>query len=624
MKEKFKAAYARTLAHYKSHKVGWWVSIIGAVFMFIYYLPYMILGENSYLDVFDNLEESHIAHIVAAKYFFHFNGTIPELMNVDVRAVYAMSTFSLIFYAIFPPFVAFMLNNFVVRLSAYAGMYLLMNLLLKNKYHIISIATALMYASVGFATQFGLSGAGFPLIIWAVWQIYQKKNLIVCHLVVAYYTLSTAFILSGFFVAPILIITSTVLFGISIYKKYKDPSKSIWEHYHFYIATVVMCVLFVICNLKMAVLMLSDYTAHREMWADKNLTVYGLWYNMKLSNVLEITKEWWTKGHPHIGGNAILPIILVEIAFCIGLALYVLSTTKFKGKMELGTIIYYWKLMCIFFVLSWFFVFSGVYTKAFFSSDIFDLMRFIMAGLSLSFVAGGLALAIIYHAIKLVNIKPQIILSVTSISVIVFVACFEILKMLNYVYSPGSQASWADNIKHRELSYPTYRQFYDKKLFSDIENYIYDTRNESKTDYKTASFAMMPSSATYNGFNTLDGYVQMYTLEYWKKWNAIISQEIKGTPLEAYYNWGNNCILLSRQAHIVGEKVRFNKYNQTTVTELLYNWDAFVDIGGKYIFSAVPIEVDELINIGPAEGFEGEFWRIHVYMPKDYEIYKNN
>ena len=135
----------------------------------------------------------------------------------------------------------------------------------------------------------------------------------------------------------------------------------------------------------------------------------------------------------------------------------------------------------------------------------------------------------------------------------------------------------------------------DKKNYK-FENFVYKVKTNSSFDsffkfetYKkikqlignsrVASIGINPMIAPMNDINAIDGYHQIYTLSYKKKFRKIIEKELnQNKVLKDYYdNWGNRVYIF------------FNDKNN-----LLINFKAAKNLGAEYIISSFTIKNENL------------------------------
>ena len=69
---------------------------------------------------------------------------------------------------------------------------------------------------------------------------------------------------------------------------------------------------------------------------------------------------------------------------------------------------------------------------------------------------------------------------------------------------------------------PSFDRFFAQDLFTDIDKYI----GRPKESYRVVSIGMYAGIAEFNGFYTLDGYLNNYSLEYKRQFRKIIWKEL--------------------------------------------------------------------------------------------------
>lgn len=190
--------------------------------------------------------------------------------------------------------------------------------------------------------------------------------------------------------------------------------------------------------------------------------------------------------------------------------------------------------------------------------------------------------------------------------------CYTILvcaSVLPYVNSFGQ------NIKLltiKKINLPTYKEFFDVSLFSNIKKEI-----GFKDDYsiKVASLGMFPSIAGYNGLWTVDAYRVNYQLEFKNKFRNVIAKELeKSEDLKSYYDgWGSRCYIFSSE---LGLNFMYGKNNDIReVNNLEINTKALKDLGCSYIISAVRINNAKQLNLEYVNTYTTpeSFWELYVY-----------
>jgi hypothetical protein len=157
---------------------------------------------------------------------------------------------------------------------------------------------------------------------------------------------------------------------------------------------------------------------------------------------------------------------------------------------------------------------------------------------------------------------------------------------------------------------PSFKEFYATEQFNDIKEYIGDPQDS----YRVASIGIHPAISQYNGFYTLDTYNNVYPLEYKYKFRKIIAKELeKNKQLRKYYDeWGSRCYIFVNE---LGKTYEFTKDQKKEVRHLQLNTNQFKEMGGRYIFSSVPILNAKDNNLALLKEFNHKesAWKIYLY-----------
>ena len=149
-----------------------------------------------------------------------------------------------------------------------------------------------------------------------------------------------------------------------------------------------------------------------------------------------------------------------------------------------------------------------------------------------------------------------------------------------------------------------------------LPNYLTELRmifGEDPSTYRVASVALEPVILTYNGFYSLDGYQANYPLPYKYVFRKIIAAELeKDEKLKASYDaWGGRLYIFSSEIPLT----RQGFVMKDQIDDLQMNAEAFKAMGGKYIFSALPIMNHAEIGLEFIKKYSDESspWLIHLY-----------
>jgi hypothetical protein len=135
-----------------------------------------------------------------------------------------------------------------------------------------------------------------------------------------------------------------------------------------------------------------------------------------------------------------------------------------------------------------------------------------------------------------------------------------------------------------------------------------------QSGYRVASIGLHPAIAQYNGFYTLDTYNNFYPLSYKHRFRQIIAKELKkNAKLKNYFDtWGGRCYIFADE---LGKKYDYRKHSKKKIRHLQLNTKKFKAMGGRFIFSSVPIMNASNNRLRLLNVFDdrNSAWRIYVY-----------
>ena len=161
-------------------------------------------------------------------------------------------------------------------------------------------------------------------------------------------------------------------------------------------------------------------------------------------------------------------------------------------------------------------------------------------------------------------------------------------------------------------------EYYACDVFSQIDEFI----GREKSSYRTVSLGIYPAAALYNGFYCLDGYTNLYPLEYKHEFRRIIEKELeKSEEVRIYFDdWGNRCYLLNAET---GNYMQIQKNIGASYHNLEFNTAQMYKMGARYLFSAMRIDnADEMgLKLMREEPFSTpeSYYAVYLYeiAPKD-------
>ncbi len=153
-----------------------------------------------------------------------------------------------------------------------------------------------------------------------------------------------------------------------------------------------------------------------------------------------------------------------------------------------------------------------------------------------------------------------------------------------------------------------FREFFSEDLFQEIQE---DIHYDNET---VAAYGYHPSVLLYNGFNTLDGYLTVHSMEHQLQFREIIAPTLERVESwKNYYDgWGGRMYLYG-YGELSYEPTR-NK--ETEPTPLYIDVEAFKKYGGTYILSRAEIANAKELGITLVKDYDREDSLYHIYLYK--------
>lgn len=550
--------------------------ITSLLFIFFFTAPLFLYGENAHIRVHDNLDSNIAWYRVLAdsgELLSPIDAKIPQIMNGLPRQAFA-SEWSLIvwLHALFPSMLAYAISQLIVRVFAFIGMYVLLkDFFVKDERDgWIRVGVSLTFALTPFWPSGMLSTLGQPLALWAFLRIRAQQAGLREWLVLLLLPFYASFVLGFFFFLSAMALFW--LWDLITKRKMNGP---------FLFGLILMIVLFLLIEYRLVYdTFFNDVKSHRVEFISSR---HGFFRSLKLS------LKNFVLGHNHVMTVHTLVILPIQL-FVLGRILY-----KREGKKERPFIF----LMILNYLLSlWYALwFNNLWIplkREFDFLNTFNFARFHFLRPLVIYLT--FALALLYLA---KNYRRRVIPWAIGLQFLVLIP-------------------FNEEIHYRFIhSSPSFKEFYAVEQFEEIASMI----GEPKENYRVASIGLHPAISQYNGFYTLDMYVNAYPLPYKYKFRKIIEKELdKNRSLKTYFDeWGSRCYIFVAE---LGKKYDFRKNSQKTIKNLELNTKAFFDLGGRYIFSSVPVENAEENNLI----LEGVFnhpdsaWTVYLYKVDDKQF----
>jgi hypothetical protein len=535
----------------------------------VFVSPLFILGENAHIRVHDNLDSNLSWYKVLAEsgeITGAPNAEIPQVINGNLSRNAFGTEFSLIvwLYVLFPTMMAYALSQTITRFVAFIGMYLLLkkHFLKGEGWAAVNIGTALALAFTPFWPSGMLSTLGMPLALWAFLNIRDGERSWKNYLVLTLLPLYSSIVLGFFF-----FLSAMGIFWLIDVVRGKGWS---WR---FLISIVYMTFVYLLVEYRLVYSFLFDDDPNsRDEYFHARLTV---------GHSIRLTFKNFIFGHHHdatIHTFVILPVMLI--------AFYMVLRKKLWKQEKVFVVLFALNFALSAWYAFWFYKGWLPLTERFHFLDTFNFAR--------------------YHFLR-----PLIVYLLFALSLKIL--WFQGLFWKKAVPVLVAAQVLVVSLFNEEIIFqnkPTVKQFYAEEQFSDIKEYI----GLPQETYRVASIGLHPAIAQYNGFFTLDTYNNFYPLSYKYQFRKIIEKELaKNKRIRIYFDeWGGRCYIFTDE---LGKHYMFKKHTKKRLKNLELNIEAFMDMGGRFIFSAVPIDNAAENGLKLERIFESKtsVWKIYLY-----------
>lgn len=547
--------------------------IFSAIVISIYLLPYIILFDQGSWLIWDNLDSNFVIYkvILTSKELFSHNSTIIQQPLGGLPRSALPSEFDVFtwLYVAFSPEVAYVINRVAMMLTAFFGMYLLLvnhgsDSTVDNA---LVICVSLFFSMLPFWPFGGLSIAGQPLVLYSILNIRSGNLKFSNWFILAFYPFYSNLVLSGVF---LLALISIVLMFDIIRRR---------RSFLFFVSILVTSLFYV----------LSQYRLFIEFFKDSNFVSHRVefraWKETSFLDSLHDSAHLFGFGQAHAQSLQFLIVLPVSIL----LSAFVFLRGSKRDKV-------------LFTAISIALVSISIVYGFKNSPPLVDLVRsfksFVPIQLDRFYFLSPMLWMILFFICCSVAIRalPSLRVLIIPISVI------------QVLYS----ASRHELIVNRGS--PSVRAFFAEKQFEKIRQEI----GEPIESYRVASIGIHPSVALYNGYHTLDGYFPNYPLNYKHKFRKIIARELKKDPrLRNYFDlWGSRVYMFN---HITKSDMEISKGSDISLGKIQYDWEAFYDLGGRYVFSAVELNASSnprLSVLGKFSDYRSA-WDVWAYRVKE-------
>ena len=535
----------------------------------IYLSPLFILQENAHIRVHDNLDSNLAWYKVLAgsgELFGSVNAVIPQIINGQLSRNAFGTEYSIIvwLYALFPTMIAYGLSQALTRVAAFFGMYLLLrdHFLTSDKCLLLQIGSALAFALTPFWPSGMLSTLGMPLALWALLNIRSGNGSWKDYLILTLIPFYASIVLGFFF----------FLSAIGILWLWDVLRRKGWN-LRFLLALGYMTIIFMLVEYRLVYSFIFSkepnsrdeyFHAHLPFWRAVRLFVKN-----------------YLLGHTHV--LTVHTLFIVPATF---IAIYLVFSKRLWRQEKLFVFLFILNILLSLWYAFWFYEGWLPLTKKFHFMDTFNFARYHFLRPLVIYAAFALAL-------KIISLQGREWAKLAKWLII-----FQILFL----------ALCNDEIIYRDK--PTVKEFFAEDLFHEIKEHI----ALPQEDYRIASIGLHPAVAQYNGFYTIDTYNNFYPLSYKHQFRKIIEKELaKNKTIRKYFDkWGGRCYIFTAQ---LGKRYMLKKDSKQHLKNLELNTEVFKEMGGRYIFSAIPIDNAEQNRLMLDKVFVSKTaaWKIYLY-----------
>lgn len=559
--------------------------LIGLFLIFLIFLPNIILEQQAFVRVHDQLDGEVINYIFHAQNFSA--PYFPAFMSG--QALYLPSPALVIFYILFPPFTAFIASYLFVLVIAYIGMFLLLKEFTNSNW--ISSGVAVSFCLLPFFPLHGLSVMGAPILSYAIICLIKNKNIFTSYIIIAVYAAFSSLVLIGWFYVLLLLL----LLMITLIRKHPCRKKIL-------IAFSLLVFVFILGNTQLITSMLiSAELTHRYNWMPEAIPFWDRFQDIYIN------------GSMHATSNHRLIRFFSTSTLLFSILVYQTKQIYEKQILFLKKTIA-GSLALIFLTIG----FDSLWT-----TSLIIRLRAVLGGSFLSFQANrinfinptlwffvfGLCLSLLSSQTK--QESNNISKVVTYLRKYIALVCFVSISF--NLYNQSVLAINVGRLQTPHHSHDSWQGFFMVDVFEEIAQQIdkpFDT-------YRVASIGIHPAVALYNGFYTIDGYSSNYQLDHKLAFREIISYELeKNNALRLYFDdWGSRAYIFVDQLGDQQGNPDPRRNNDIILTEINLNIDQMRMMDVHYIFSASVIDSPYMTDInllGEFQSYQRET-RVWVY-----------
>lgn len=562
---------------YQQHK-DMVLILLGLLAVSLITLPYLVLGEGSYVQIHDQLDGEVLNYIYQARYMGR-GSVIPEFMNgMDKASMLPPAPLGVLLYKIFPPFAAFGIMHWLCLAVGFLGMYGLgKRLCLRME---VSWAMACLFCYIPFYPVYGLAALGQPMLVLCALRLWDGGGALWqsagCILGIALYAACSSLTLIGYvWVAAGLL--WTVYLAAAPLRKKGDSGSALRVGGG---AMALLCVYLAANRDLLRALAGDSFATHRQ-----EMTLRAA------EHPLEIFRELIFSGgsySPVYSAGILAAAVLLTLAALTFSALGRRAGAGADNSKTHGS-----RLMTKWFTAAWvligIIVCLALLAVLWNSAPVVDL-RLSMGGMVTYFQADRvywcfpflwmLTLGFVLEGLCELGERMAWCRVISLFGCLLLVG-IEGLQMLR-------DSTLNKNIRLMLLAdyeQVTWESLYMDDVFERIDRAV----GADKDDYSVVSLGIYPAVALYHGYTCADGYSNNYDLAYKHLFRQLMAAELEENEESRRYfdDWGNRLYLAGAPYGINGMVAK----GQTGYTDLDYDLDAMRSLNIRYLLAAAPVEL---------------------------------
>lgn len=574
---------------YQKHKNAVLI-LTGLLAVSLIALPYLVLGEGSYVQVHDQLDGEVLNYICQARYLGQ-EDVIPEFMNgMDKAAMLPPAPLGVLLYRIFPPFAAFAVMHWLCLLVGFLGMFGLGKKL--GLAPEVGWITAILFCYIPFYPVYGLAALGQPMLVLGGLRLREgpeaaenKRVFRLSFLGLGLYAAASSLTLVGYAWLGLGLLWALGLLLSALLKAGTERKRRVRAALRVGSGILVLLVVYLLTNLDLLRSLTGEgFTTHRQ------------------EMVLQAVQQPLTQLKELLfSGGSYSPVYSAGILTALMLLTLTAGVRKLAGKRESGLVEAgthpdvclgkAWRLAAL--------IFCGALLAVLWNWGPVAELRNAIGGAVTYFQADRvywifpfawmLVLGYTLEGVRRLaspgrgrsGAAGKLLAAAAGICGAVLVAA-EGLQILR-------DSTLNKNIRLmllEDYEQVTWESIYMEDVFARID----ETIGEDKDSCSVVSLGIYPSVALYNGYTCSDGYSNNYDLAYKHRFRQIMAAELEENEETRRYfdDWGNRLYLAGAPYGINGmvEKGR------SGYMDLDYDLEAMYALNIRYLLAAAPVELN--------------------------------